>query len=155
MGVGGSGLNCYQVWCHVKYIRSHKMAIKTSSLAQMNGACRDAAWKLWKVSVYVKNNVKLPSKQVLHLTPADLGVPIPNVGACCQSHVTLCTCKVTLIGGKDAGHRYIHRTTVQLTTNRCGDHNLTVACYIAWKTAILHHMISTSWNTRDHDGVLL
>ena len=34
-----------------------KWLSKTSSLAQVNGACCNAAWKLWKVSVYVKNSV--------------------------------------------------------------------------------------------------
>ena len=33
------------------------MAAETSFLAWMNGTCRDAARKLWKVSVYIKNIV--------------------------------------------------------------------------------------------------
>ena len=51
------------------------------------------------------------------LTCADLRVPISNAGVCCESYFTLHTYKVTLIEGKDVGHRYTHMTTVQFVFN--------------------------------------
>ena len=46
-----------------------------------------------------------PATKFCILTPADSGVPSPNVGGCHESHFTLCTYEVTLIESKDAGHR--------------------------------------------------
>ena len=50
----------YQPGClpdTVFHMKRVEKLLKTSSLARMNGACRDRARKLWKVSVHVKNNV--------------------------------------------------------------------------------------------------
>ena len=75
------------------------------------------------------NYLNYPATKFGILTPADLEFPISNVGAYHNCHFAHCTSKEMLIGGKDASHRYMQRMTVQ-STNRCGDHNQMVVCYM-------------------------
>ena len=67
----------------------------------MQGKCL-CKKKMFKLRIYI------PINQVLRLNSCRLGSSIPLLNftwACRESHVTLHTCKVTLVGGKDAGHR--------------------------------------------------
>ena len=92
-------------------VTSHQVTVK--HWVTQNGHQKRALSYEWMALVAMQlgnyDCLSYPATKFCILAPADSEVYIQN-GACRESHVMLYTCKVTPIRGKDAGHRYIHRT---------------------------------------------
>lgn len=63
-----------------------------------------------------------PSTKFFTLTPADLGLFIPNIGVCCDSHFVFPAAKAILVQGLLTAQKYCTQSEVfemALTTNMC------------------------------------